>query len=65
MPDLLPPEALFPAGDVDAMTRLLTHAIDDPEYRKENLKACGLTLSQLSGQDFLQRTLTLYEGFFD
>lgn len=65
MPDLLPPEALFPPGDVEAMTRLLTRAIDEPEYRNENLKACGLTLSQLSGKDFLQRTLTLYEGFFD
>ncbi|HWR03702.1 MAG TPA: glycosyltransferase family 4 protein [Humidesulfovibrio sp.] len=65
MPDLLPPEALFPPGDVDAMTKLLTRAIDDAAYRKENLKACDLTLSQLSGRDFLQRTLTLYEGFFD
>lgn len=65
MPDLLPPEALFPAGDVDAMTRLLTRSIEDQQFREENLKACGLTLSQLSGSDFLQRTLTLYEGFFD
>jgi glycosyltransferase involved in cell wall biosynthesis len=65
MPDLLPPEALFPPGDVDAMTRLLTRAIDDLGYRQENLKACDLTLSQLSGRDFLQRTLTLYEGFLD
>jgi glycosyltransferase involved in cell wall biosynthesis len=65
MPDLLPPEALFPAGDVDAMTRMLTRAIDDAAFRQENLKACDLTLSQLSGRDFLQRTLTLYEGFFD
>lgn len=65
MPDLLPPEALFPAGDVNAMTRLLTRAVDDPAYRQELLKAGDLTLSQLSGHDFLQRTLTLYEGFFD
>ncbi|MDR3641404.1 MAG: glycosyltransferase family 4 protein [Humidesulfovibrio sp.] len=65
MPDLLPPEALFPAGDVNAMTRLLARAIDDAGYRKELLKAGNLTLSQLSGHDFLQRTLTLYEGFFD
>jgi len=65
MPDLLPPEALFPAGDVSAMTRLLTRAIDDTSYRQELLKAGGLSLSQLSGRDFLQRTLTLYEGFFD
>ena len=65
MPDLLPPEALFPAGDVEAMTRLLTRAIDDAPYRQELLRAQELTLSQLSGRDFLQRTLTLYEGFFD
>jgi len=65
MPDLLPPEALFPAGDVNAMTRLLTKAIDEAAFRQELLKANDLTLSQLSGRDFLQRTLTLYEGFFD
>jgi glycosyltransferase involved in cell wall biosynthesis len=65
MPDLLPPEALFEPGDVDAMTRLIAKAIDEPEYRKELLRAQDLTLSQLSGRDFLQRTLTLYEGFLD
>ncbi len=65
MPDLLPPEALFPAGDVDAMTRLLARAMEDPAMLRENLRACGLTLSQLSGRDFLQRTLTLYEGLVD
>jgi Glycosyltransferase len=65
MPDLLPPEALFAPGDVDAMTRMLARAIDDAEYRKELVRAGDLTLSQLSGRDFLQRTLTLYEGFFD
>lgn len=65
MPDLLPPEALFPAGDVDAMTRLLTRAIDDVSFRQGLLRENDLTLSQLSGHDFLQRTLTLYEGFYD
>lgn len=65
MPDLLPPEALFPAGDVDEMTKRIAKAVDDQAFRQENLKACGLTLSQLSGRDFLQRTLTLYEGFLD
>ncbi|MBA4357114.1 MAG: glycosyl transferase [Desulfovibrio sp.] len=65
MPDLLPPEALFPPGDVDAMTRLLVRAIDEPSYRQDLLRAQDLTLSQLSGRDFLQRTLTLYEGFLD
>lgn len=65
MPDLLPPEALFGPGDVDAMTRLIAKAMDEPDYRKELLRAQDLTLSQLSGRDFLQRTLTLYEGFMD
>jgi glycosyltransferase involved in cell wall biosynthesis len=65
MPDLLPPEALFKPGDVDAMVKLIAKAMDDPGYRKELLRAQDLTLSQLSGRDFLQRTLTLYEGFLD
>ncbi|MDP3426209.1 MAG: glycosyltransferase, partial [Humidesulfovibrio sp.] len=65
MPDLLPPEALLEPGDVDAMTRLIAKAMDEPEYRKLLLRAQDLTLSQLSGRDFLQRTLTLYEGFLD
>jgi glycosyltransferase involved in cell wall biosynthesis len=65
MPDLLPPEALFEPGDIDAMTRLLARAIDDADYRQLVLQAGDLTLSQLSGHDFVQRTLTLYEGFFD
>lgn len=65
MPDLLPPEALFPPGDVDAMVRLVTRAIEESAYRQELLRAQDLTLSQLSGRDFLQRTLTLYEGFLD
>jgi len=65
MPDLLPPEALFDPGDVDAMVRLIAKAMDEPNYRKELLRAQDLTLTQLSGRDFLQRTLTLYEGFLD
>jgi len=65
MPDLLPPEALFEPGDVAAMSRLLARCIDDADFRQELLRAQDLTLSQLSGRDFLQRTLTLYEGFFD
>ena len=65
MPDLLPPEALFDPGDVGAMTRLLAKVLDEPDYCKRLLRAQDLTLSQLSGHDFLQRTLTLYEGFLD
>ena len=65
MPDLLPPEALFPPGDLEAMVRLITRAMDEPDFRRELLRAQDLTLSQLSGHDFLQRTLTLYEGFLD
>ncbi len=65
MPDLLPPEALFPPGDVDAMVRMLARVMDEPEFRAELLRAQDLTLSQLGGRDFALRTLTLYEGFLD
>lgn len=65
MPDLLPAQALFPPGDVHAMTRLILRTMDEPDFRQELLRAQDLTLSQLSGHDFLQRTLTLYEGFLD
>jgi len=65
MPDLLPPEALFNPGDVDDMVRHIARAFDEPKFRQELLRAQDLTLSQLGGQDFLQRTLTLYEGFLD
>ncbi len=65
MPDLLPPEALFKPGDVDAMAKMLTRIMDEPVFMEELRRAGAVTLSQLSGRDFLQRTLTLYEGFFD
>ncbi|MBU1229636.1 MAG: glycosyltransferase [Proteobacteria bacterium] len=65
MPDLLPAQALFPPGDVHAMSRLILRTMDEPDFRQELLRAQDLTLSQLSGHDFLQRTLTLYEGFLD
>lgn len=65
MPDLLPPEALFKPGDADAMVRMLTRVMDEPAFVEELRRAGAVTLSQLSGSDFLQRTLTLYEGFFD
>jgi glycosyltransferase involved in cell wall biosynthesis len=62
MPDLLPPQALFPAGDVGAMTKLMLRASDDAAFLKDLRRQGELALSQLSGPDFLQRTLTLYEG---
>lgn len=65
MPDLLPPEALVPAEDVTSLSLKLTEAINKPEFREKLLEEHARTMSQLSGEDFLKRTMTLYQGVLD
>lgn len=62
MPDLVPEQGLFPAGDEAAMTGLLAHAATDPAFRAELAEAEARTMSQLDGADFLNRTLNLYNS---
>ncbi|MBN2140200.1 MAG: glycosyltransferase family 4 protein [Desulfovibrionaceae bacterium] len=62
MPDLLPGRALVPAGDAAALARRLAEAIEDPEFRSSLVEEQRRTMSQLSGRDFLKRTLSLYHG---
>ncbi|WP_320174984.1 glycosyltransferase [Maridesulfovibrio sp.] len=62
MPDLLPKEALVPPQDVNQLSLKLTEAINDPEFRQRLLTEHKRTMSQLSGEDFLKRTMTLYQG---
>lgn len=62
MPDLLPQEALVPPQDVNQLSLKLTEAINDPEFRQRLLTEHKRTMSQLSGEDFLKRTMTLYQG---
>jgi glycosyltransferase involved in cell wall biosynthesis len=65
MPDLVPQSALIPPGDVPAMTVKLLDVLNDPALAAELLKKQKKTMSQLSGKDFLTRTLTLYTGIQD
>ncbi|WP_432737255.1 glycosyltransferase family 4 protein [Maridesulfovibrio sp. FT414] len=62
MPDLLPAWALVPPQDVKALSNKLTEAINSSEFRKRLLAEHTRTMSQLSGEDFLKRTMTLYQG---
>ncbi|WP_320008922.1 glycosyltransferase [Maridesulfovibrio sp.] len=62
MPDLLPAEALFPPENVDLLALKLTEAINKPEFRQKLLEEHKRTMSQLSGEDFLKRTMTLYQS---
>lgn len=65
MPDLLPQEALVPPQDVNQLSLKLTEAINHPEFRKKLLKEHKRTMSQLSGEDFLKRTMTLYQSILN
>lgn len=62
MPDLLEPSAMFPAGDVDAMALRIRAAMTDPDLTRPLLEAQRRRMADLSGQDFLARTLAVYEG---
>lgn len=65
MPDLLPQEALVPPQDVNQLSLKLTEAINHSEFRKKLLKKHKRTMSQLSGEDFLKRTMTLYQSILN
>ncbi|WP_031483878.1 glycosyltransferase family 4 protein [Maridesulfovibrio frigidus] len=62
MPDLLPDEALVEPEDIEGMANKLTEIIENQEMREKLLKEHAKTMSQLSGADFLKRTITLYQG---
>lgn len=62
MPDLLEPEALLPAGDVDALTERIRAAHDNPGMVHTLRQAQTKRISTLSGHDFLAQTLKVYEA---
>jgi glycosyltransferase involved in cell wall biosynthesis len=62
MPDLLPPDALFPASDENALAGGLIKCMDDAAWRA-HLRECGReAIKGLGPDDFLQRTLSVYEN---
>lgn len=62
MPDLVPDQGLFPAGDDQAMLGTLLAAVTKPEVRESLIQEERKTMSQLTGDDFLKRTLNLYSS---
>ena len=62
MPDLLEPSAIFPAGDVEAMGLRIRAAMTDPDLTRTLREGQRRRMADLSGQDFLARTLAVYEG---
>ncbi len=60
MPDLLPPGALAPPGDPGALEGLVRGALAESETR-DTLRGIALRrMADLSGRDFLRRTLHVY-----
>ena len=62
MPDLLHPPAIFPAGDVEAMAGCIRTAMTEPDMIETILGDQRRRMAGLSEQDFLARTLAVYEG---
>ena len=60
MPDLLPNEALVPAGDPEELARLIYKAINDSNFYAHLKQAAIKNMSSLSSGDFLQATLDVY-----
>lgn len=65
MPDLVPDQALVPPGDVPALTLKLVEVLKHPELRGELVRAQAGTMTQHSHRDFLQRTLSVYQGLLE
>lgn len=62
MPDLLEPSAIFPAGDEEAMAAKLRQAMTDPDLLRTLMEDQRRRMANLSGREFLSRTLAVYEG---
>lgn len=63
--DLLDAEALVPPGDVPALTLKLVEAIKYEGLREKLLLRQRLTLSQHTLEEFLRRSLNLYQGLLE
>ena len=62
MPDLLEPSAIFPAGDEAAMARKIREAMTGRDLLRNLVDDQRRRMVDLSGQDFLARTLAVYEA---
>jgi len=62
MPDLLEPQALLGAGDVDALADRIRQVMARPELAASLCREQRLRMADLCGHDFLAKTLAVYEG---
>jgi glycosyltransferase involved in cell wall biosynthesis len=62
MPDLLEPEALFAAADEDAMAARIRQVMANPGLAESLRREQAERMRDLSGHDFLAKTLAVYEG---
>lgn len=60
MPDFMDEEAMFEAGNVDALAATIERAAKDEVYRQRILESQQKEIAELSGQHFLKNTLELY-----
>jgi len=60
MPDLLPPEALCPAGDVPALATLLRRAVLDPDWLERLRESNRQRMRLLDSGSFWGETLAVY-----
>jgi glycosyltransferase involved in cell wall biosynthesis len=61
MPDLLPPEALCPAGDVPALAALLRRAVREPSFRERLQEDNRERMRSLDSATFWKETLAVYQ----
>ncbi|CCH47340.1 Glycosyl transferase group 1 [Pseudodesulfovibrio piezophilus C1TLV30] len=65
MPDLVSQDGLVEPGDVTGLSQKLHTIIDDTRMSKNLLEAQKRTLSQLTLEEFLKRSLNLYQSLLD
>ena len=64
MPDLASPSVLVPPGDSEALSKAIASLIDE-SVRNEVLLQQKRTMSQLTLEEFLKRSLNLYHSLLD
>lgn len=65
MPDLTAPSMLVSTNDVDGLAQRIGELVSKPERRTEVLAEQKRTMSQLTLEEFLKRTLNLYHSLID
>lgn len=65
MPDLVNPAALVEPGDTTALAKVIEKLAVDDDFKQEILAAQKRTMSQLTSEGFLKRSLNLYKRLLD